>query len=151
MGTLENFDINNINNYNKNINKEIIRDKVYKDENIYNAIKQGVEFFLDSNILKMYSDNAYSEYEYINNYTLITTEIFDNGYIISDIHIDVNMIVYDYANKDDNKRERYIALNKTYLIGLNIKFLLKEINDIIKNIEVRYFTIYGITDNLKNN
>ena len=70
---------------------------------------------------------------------------------ISDVHIDVNMIIYDYSSKDDNKKERYIALNNNYLMGLNLKFTLRNIDDDIEDIEVRYFNIYGFTDNLKNN
>ncbi|KLI29998.1 hypothetical protein SZ50_13285 [Brachyspira hyodysenteriae] len=128
--------------------KEEVRDKIYKDSNIEKKIKEGVEDYLDLSILKMYSDNAYSEYDYLNNYMLITTEIFEEGYVICDIHIDVNMKIYDYMPKDDNKNERYIALDNTYLMGLNLKFSLKEINDDIENIELRYFNIYGISDNL---
>lgn len=145
MGTLENFDVHNINN-NERITKEAVREKVYKDKNVERAIKEGVENYLDFAVLKMYSNTAYSEYDYTNNYMLITTEILE-GYVISDIHIDVNMIVYDY---DAVKRERYIALNKTYLMGLNLKFSLKDINDDIEDIEVRYFNIYGVSDNIDN-
>ena len=104
---------------------------------------------MDLAVLKLYSNNAVAEYEYINDYMFITTEILENGYVISDIHIDVNMIIYDYMSKDDNKRERYIALDKNYLMGLNLKFLLKDIDDDIDNIETRYFTIYGVSDNNK--
>lgn len=147
MGTLENFDVHNINNSSIKMTKEQVRDKVYKDENIEKSIKKGVENYLDFLTLKKYSDNAVSEFEYLNNYTLITAEIFEEGYVISDIHIDVNMIVYDYMSKDDNKKERYIALNKTYLMGLNLKFSLNSIEDDIEDIEVRFFNIYGITDN----
>ncbi|ASJ22797.1 hypothetical protein BHAMNSH16_09310 [Brachyspira hampsonii] len=128
--------------------KEEVRDKIYKDLNIEKKIKEGAENYLDSLILKMYSNNAYSEYDYLNSYMLITTEIFEGGYIICDIHIDINMKVYDYMPKDNNKNERYIALDNTYLMGLNLKFLLKDINDNIENIEVRYFNIYGVSDNL---
>ncbi|KLI17430.1 hypothetical protein SZ47_10490 [Brachyspira hyodysenteriae] len=128
--------------------KEEVRDKIYKDSNIEKKIKEGVEDYLDLSILKMYSDNAYSEYDYLNNYMLITTEIFEEGYVICDIHIDVNMKIYDYMPKDDNKNERYLALDNIYLMGLNLKFSLKEINDDIENIELRYFNIYGISDNL---
>lgn len=150
MGTLENFDVHNLNNSNEQrITKEQVREKIYKNENIENAIKKGIENYLDFSILKMYSDSAVSEYEYFGNYNLITTEILEEGYVISDIHIDVNMIVYDYMSKDDNKKERYIALNKTYLMGLNLKFLLKDIDDDIENIEVKYFNIYGVTNNIK--
>ena len=147
MGTLENFDVHNLNNSSSRMTKEEVREKVYKDKNIEEAIKKGVENYLDYSILKMYSDNAVSEYEYLNKYTLITTEVFEEGYVISDIHIDVNMIVYDYMSKDDGKKERYMALNKTYLMGLNLKFSLKNINDEIEDIEVRYFNIYGVTSN----
>lgn len=146
MGTLGS--LNSFDNYNTRITKEEVRDKIYKDSNIEKKIKEGVEDYLDLSILKMYSDNAYSEYDYINNYMLITTEIFEEGYVICDIHIDVNMKIYDYMPKDDNKNERYIALDNTYLMGLNLKFSLKEINDDIENIELRYFNIYGISDNL---
>lgn len=148
MGTLENLDINDFNNYSSRITKEEVRDKIYKDFNIEKKIKEGAENYLDSLILKMYSNNAYSEYDYLNNYMLITTEIFEGGHIICDIHIDINMKVYDYMPKDNNKNERYIALDNTYLMGLNLKFLLKDINDNIENIEVRYFNIYGVSDNL---
>ena len=77
--------------------KEILRNdfKDYKDKNIEKAIKEGVENFLDNTELKKYSldSGAYAEYEYLNNFVLITTEILEDGYILSDIHIDVNMIV----------------------------------------------------------
>ena len=136
------------NDYKPRITKEEVRDKIYKDSNIEKKIKEGVENYLDLSILKKYSDNAYSEYDYLNNYMLITTEIFEEGYVICDIHIDVSMKIYDYMPKDDNKNERYIALDNTYLMGLNLKFSLKEINDDIENIEVRYFNIYGVSDNL---
>ena len=149
MGTLENFNVHNLNNYNNRMTKEQVRNKVYKDKNIENAIKNGVENYLDSIMKQLYSDTANSEYEYLNNYTLITAEIFEEGYVISDVHIDVNMIIYDYADKDDGKKERYIALNNNYLMGLNLKFKLKNIDDDIEDIEVRYFNIYGFTDNLK--
>ncbi|MEI0701559.1 hypothetical protein [Brachyspira intermedia] len=140
--------INGFNNYKPRITKEEVRDKIYKDSNIEKKIKEGVENYLDLSILKKYSDNAYSEYDYINNYMLITTEVFEEGHIICDIHIDVNMKVYDYMPKGNNKNERYIALDNTYLMGLNLKFSLKEIDDDIENIELRFFNIYGISDNL---
>ena len=145
---LDSESLNSFNDYKPRITKEDVRDKIYKDSNIEKKIKEGVENYLDLSILKKYSDNAYSEYDYINNYMLITTEVFEEGYIICDVHIDVNMKVYDYMPKDDNKNERYIALDNTYLMGLNLKFSLKEIDDDIENIEVRYFNIYGISDNL---
>lgn len=145
---LDSESLNSFNDYKPRITKEDVRDKIYKDSNIEKKIKEGVENYLDLSILKKYSDNAYSEYDYINNYMLITTEVFEEGYIICDVHIDVNMKVYDYIPKDDNKNERYIALDNTYLMGLNLKFSLKEIDDDIENIEVRYFNIYGISDNL---
>lgn len=146
MGTLGS--INGFNNYKPRITKEEVRDKIYKDSNIEKKIKEGVENYLDLSILKKYSDNAYSEYDYLNNYMLITTEVFEEGHIICDIHIDVNMKVYDYMPKGDNKNERYVALDNTYLMGLNLKFSLKEIDDDIENIELRFFNIYGISDNL---
>ena len=146
MGTLGS--INGFNNYKPRITKEEVRDKIYKDSNIEKKIKEGVENYLDLSILKKYNDNAYSEYDYLNNYMLITTEVFEEGYIICDVHIDVNMKVYDYMSKGDNKNERYIALYNTYLMGLNLKFSLKEIDDDIENIELRFFNIYGISDNL---
>lgn len=146
MGTLGS--INGFNNYKPRITKEEVRDKIYKNSNIEKKIKEGVENYLDLSILKKYSDNAYSEYDYINNYMLITTEVFEEGHIICDIHIDVNMKVYDYMPKGNNKNERYIALDNTYLMGLNLKFSLKEIDDDIENIELRFFNIYGISDNL---
>lgn len=151
MGTLENMDINNISNLDSRITKEKVREKIYKDKNIEKAIKEGVENFLDNAELKKYSLDlaAYSEYEYINNFVLITTEVLDNGYILSDIHIDVNMIVYDYFLNDNNKKEKFIALNNNYLIGLNLKFFLKNIEDDIEDISVRYFSIYGFCDNQK--
>ncbi|MEI0509810.1 hypothetical protein [Brachyspira intermedia] len=148
MIMLDSESLNSFNDYKPRITKEDVRDKIYKDSNIEKKIKEGVENYLDLSILKKYSDNAYSEYDYINNYMLITTEVFEEGYIICDVHIDVNMKVYDYIPKDDNKNERYIALDNTYLMGLNLKFSLKEIDDDIENIEVRYFNIYGISDNL---
>ena len=146
MGTLGS--INGFNNYKPRITKEEVRDKIYEDSNIEKKIKEGVENYLDLSILKKYSDNAYSEYDYLNNYMLITTEVFEEGHIICDIHMDVNMKVYDYMPKGDNKNERYIALDNTYLMGLNLKFSLKEIDDDIENIELRFFNIYGISDNL---
>ena len=146
MGTLGS--INGFNNYKPRITKEEVRDKIYEDSNIEKKIKEGVENYLDLLILKKYSDNAYSEYDYLNNYMLITTEVFEEGHIICDIHIDVNMKVYDYMPKGNNKNERYIALDNTYLMGLNLKFSLKEIDDDIENIELRFFNIYGISDNL---
>ena len=146
MGTLGS--INGFNNYKPRITKEEVRDKIYKNSNIEKKIKEGVENYLDLSILKKYSDNAYSEYDYINNYMLITTEVFEEGHIICDIHIDVNMKVYDYMPKGNNKNERYIALDNTYLMGLNLKFSLKEIDNDIENIELRFFNIYGISDNL---
>lgn len=151
MGTLENMDINNIANLDSRITKEEVREKIYKDKNIEKAIKEGVENFLDNAELKKYSLDlaAYSEYEYINNFVLITTEVLDNGYILSDIHIDVNMIVYDYFLNDKNKKEKFIALNNNYLIGFNLKFFLKNIEDDIEDITVRYFSIYGFCDNQK--
>ena len=151
MGTLENMDINNIVNSNGRITKEEAREKIYKDKNIEKAIKEGVENFLDNVELQKYSSDsgAYSEYEYLNNFVLITTEILDNGYILSDIHIDVNMIVYDYFLNAEGKKEKYIALNNNYLIGLNLKFFLKNIEDDIEDIQVRYFSIYGFSDNKK--
>ena len=151
MGTLENMDINNIKNSCGRISKEEVREKIYKDKNIEKAIKEGVENFLDNAELKKYSSDskAYAEYEYINNFTLITTEILEDGYILSDIHIDVNMIIYDYSLKCDNKKERFIALNNNYLIGLNLKFFLKNIEDDIEDIQVRYFSIYGFSNNKK--
>ena len=145
---LDSESLNSFNDYKPRITKEDVRDKIYKDSNIEKKIKEGVENYLDLSILKKYSDNAYSEYDYINNYMLITTEVFEEGYIICDVHIDVNMKVYDYMPKGNNKNERYIALDNTYLMGLNLKFSLKEIDDDIENIEVRYFNIYGISDNL---
>ncbi|MEI0447592.1 hypothetical protein R4J03_11105 [Brachyspira intermedia] len=148
MIMLDSESLNSFNDYKPRITKEDVRDKIYKDSNIEKKIKEGVENYLDLSILKKYSDNAYSEYDYINNYMLITTEVFEEGYIICDVHIDVNMKIYDYMPKDDNKNERYIALDNTYLMGLNLKFSLKEIDDDIENIEVRYFNIYGISDNL---
>ena len=151
MGTLENMDINNIANSSGRITKEEAREKIYKDKNIEKAIKEGVENFLDNTELKKYSSDsgAYSEYEYLNNFVLITTEVLDNGYILSDIHIDVNMIVYDYFLNAENKKEKYIVLNNNYLIGLNLKFFLKNIEDDIEDIQVRYFSVYGFSDNKK--
>lgn len=151
MGTLENMDINNIVNSGSRITKEEVREKIYKDKNIEEAIREGIENFLDNTELKKYSlDSAsYSEYEYINNFVLITTEVLDNGYILSDIHIDVNMIVYDYILNDNNKKEKFVASNNNYLIGFNLKFFLKNIEDDIEDIIVRYFSIYGFSDNRK--
>lgn len=151
MGTLENMDINNIANSNGRITKEEAREKIYKDKNIEKAIKEGVENFLDNTELTKYSSDsgAYSEYEYLNNFVLITTEVLDDGYILCDIHIDVNMIVYDYFLNEASKKEKYIALNNNYLIGLNLKFFLKNIEDDIEDIQVRYFSVYGFSDNKK--
>lgn len=151
MGTLENMDINNIANSSGRITKEEAREKIYKDKNIEKAIKEGVENFLDNTELQKYSSDsgAYSEYEYLNNFVLITTEVLDDGYILCDIHIDVNMIVYDYFLNEASKKEKYIALNNNYLIGLNLKFFLKNIEDDIEDIQVRYFSVYGFSDNKK--
>ena len=151
MGTLENMDINNIANSNDRISKEEAREKIYKDKNIEKAIKEGVENFLDNTELQKYSSDsgAYSEYEYLNNFVLITTEVLYDGYILCDIHIDVNMIVYDYFLNEASKKEKYIALNNNYLIGLNLKFFLKNIEDDIEDIQVRYFSVYGFSDNKK--
>ena len=151
MGTLENMDINNIANSNGRITKEEAREKIYKDKNIEKAIKEGVANFLDNTELQKYSSDsgAYSEYEYLNNFVLITTEVLDDGYILCDIHIDVNMIVYDYFLNEASKKEKYIALNNNYLIGLNLKFFLKNIEDDIEDIQVRYFSVYGFSDNKK--
>lgn len=151
MGTLENMDINNIKNSCGRISKEEVREKIYKDKNIEKAIKEGVENFLDNTELKKYylDSGTYAEYEYLNNFVLITTEILDDGYILSDIHIDVNMIVNDYSLNADNKKERFIALNNNYLIGLNLKFFLKNIEDDIDDIQVRYFSVYGFSNNKK--
>ncbi|TXJ21721.1 hypothetical protein EPJ79_04730 [Brachyspira aalborgi] len=133
------------------MSKEEVREKIYKDKNIEKVIKEGVENFLDNTELKKYSlaSGAYAEYEYLNNFVLITTEILEDGYILSDIHIDVNMIVNDYSLKADNKKERFIALNNNYLIGLNLKFFLKDIEDDIEDIQVRYFSVYGFSNNKK--
>ena len=98
--------------------KEEVREKIYKDKNIETIIKDNTEIYLDFAVLKKYSNNAVSEYEYIGKYSLITTEIFENGYVISDIHINVNMKVYDYMSIDDNKKERYIASDKNYFFVL---------------------------------
>ncbi|TXJ44911.1 hypothetical protein EPJ70_05925 [Brachyspira aalborgi] len=133
------------------MSKEEVREKIYKDKNIEKAIKEGVENFLDNTELKKYSldSGAYTEYEYLNNFILITTEILEDGYILSDIHIDVNMIVNDYSLNADNKKERFIASNNNYLIGLNLKFFLKNIEDDINDIQVRYFSVYGFSNNKK--
>ncbi|WP_304332046.1 hypothetical protein [Brachyspira innocens] len=128
--------------------KEEVREKIYKDENIEMIIKDNTENYLDFAVLKRYSDNAVSEYEYIENYSLITTEVFENGYVISDIHINVHMKVYDYMSIGDNKKERYIASDKNYFLGLKLKFVLKNIDDDIEEIETGYFSIYAVEDNL---
>ncbi|WP_304353850.1 hypothetical protein [Brachyspira innocens] len=128
--------------------KEEVREKIYKDKNIEMIIKDNTENYLDFAVLKRYSDNAVSEYEYIENYSLITTEVFENGYVISDIHINVHMKVYDYMSIGDNKKERYIASDKNYFLGLKLKFVLKNIDDDIEEIETGYFSIYAVEDNL---
>ncbi|MDO6994413.1 hypothetical protein Q5M87_10385 [Brachyspira innocens] len=128
--------------------KEEVREKIYKDKNIETIIKDNTEIYLDFAVLKKYSNNAVSEYEYIGKYSLITTEIFENGYVISDIHINVNMKVYDYMSIDDNKKERYIASDKNYFLGLKLKFVLKNIDDDIEDIETGYFSVYASEDNL---
>lgn len=128
--------------------KEEVREKIYKDKNIETIIKDNTEIYLDFVVLKKYSNNAVSEYEYIGKYSLITTEIFENGYVISDIHINVNMKVYDYMSIDDNKKERYIASDKNYFLGLKLKFVLKNIDDDIEDIETGYFSVYASEDNL---
>ena len=128
--------------------KEEVREKIYKDKNIEMIIKDNTENYLDFAVLKRYSDNAVSEYEYIGKYSLITTEIFENGYVISDIHINVHMKVYDYMSIGDNKKERYIASDKNYFLGLKLKFVLKNIDDDIEEIETGYFSIYAVEDNL---
>ena len=38
MGTLENFDVHNLNDSNNKMTKEQVRDKVHKDKNIENAL-----------------------------------------------------------------------------------------------------------------
>ena len=128
--------------------KKKVREKIYKDKNIETIIKDNTEIYLDFAVLKKYSNNAVSEYEYIGKYSLITTEIFENGYVISDIHINVNMKVYDYMSIDDNKKERYIASDKNYFLGLKLKFVLKNIDDDIEDIETGYFSVYASEDNL---
>lgn len=119
MGTLENMDIRNTANSCDRISKEEVKEKIYKDKNIEKAIKEGIENFLDNLELKKYSSTAYSEYRYINNFVLITAEVLDNGYILSDIHIDVNMKVYDYFLDDIEENKKYVALDNNYLIYTN--------------------------------
>ena len=58
------------------------------------------------------------------------------------------MIVSDYSLNADNKKERFIASNNNYLIGLNLKFFLKNIEDDIEDIQVRYFSVYGFSKNI---
>ncbi|MEI0526845.1 hypothetical protein R4K54_13100 [Brachyspira murdochii] len=128
--------------------KEEVREKIYRDDNIETIIKDNTESYLDFAVLKKCSENAVSEYEYTNKYSLITTEIFENGYVISDIHINVNMKVYDYISTDNNKRERCIASDKNYFVGLKLKFVLKNIDDDIEDIETGYFNVYAVEDNL---
>lgn len=154
MGTLENMDIRNKANSCDRISKEEVKEKIYKDKNIEKAIKEGIENFLDNLELKKYSSTAYSEYRYINNFVLITAEVLDNGYILSDIHIDVNMKVYDYFLDDIEENKKYVALDNNYLIGFNLKFFLRNDNkrnndkdESIEDIQVRYFSIYGFTNN----
>ncbi|PPS20811.1 hypothetical protein [Brachyspira murdochii] len=128
--------------------KEEVREKIYRDDNIETIIKDNTESYLDFAVLKKYSENAVSEYEYTDKYSLITTEVFENGYVISDIHINVNMKVYDYISTDNNKRERCIASDKNYFVGLKLKFVLKNIDDDIEDIETGYFNVYAVEDNL---
>ncbi|WP_300754047.1 hypothetical protein [uncultured Brachyspira sp.] len=128
--------------------KEEVREKIYKDKNIERVIKDNTESYLDFSILKKYSDNAVSEYDYIGKYSLITTEVFENGYVISDIHINVNMKVYDYMSIGNNKKERYIASDKNYFLGLKLKFILKNIDDDIEDIETGCFSVYAVENNL---
>ncbi|PCG20334.1 hypothetical protein [Brachyspira sp. G79] len=130
------------------MNKEEVREKIYKDKNIEILIKDNTESYLDFAVLKKYSDSASSEYDYIGKYSLITTEVFENGYVISDIHINVNMKVYDYMSINDNKKERYIASDKNYFLGLKLKFILKNIDDDIEDIETGYFNVYAVENNL---
>lgn len=129
------------------MDKYYIREKIYSDKNLDKKIKEEVENYLDNSVLKLYSSSCASEYSYNNNFEVVTTEIFEEGYILSDIHIEVDMIVYDYiSNNDDYKKERKVLINNKYFIGFNIRFSLNSDNT-IENVIVRYFNIYAISKN----
>ncbi|SUW00394.1 Uncharacterised protein [Brachyspira pilosicoli] len=129
------------------MDKYYIREKIYSDKNLDKKIKEEVENYLDNSVLKLYSSSCVSEYSYNNNFEVVTTEIFEEGYILSDIHIEVDMIVYDYiSNNDDYKKERKVLINNKYFIGFNIRFSLNSDNT-IENVIVRYFNIYAISKN----
>lgn len=99
------------------MNKYDIREKIYNDKNLEKKIKEEVENYLDNSVLKLYSSSCVSEYSYNNNFEVVTAEIFEEGYILSDIHIEVDMVVYDYISNDDYKRERKVLINNKYFIG----------------------------------
>ena len=129
------------------MDKYYIREKIYSDKNLEKKIKEEVENYLDNSILKLYSSSCVSEYSYNNNFEVVTAEIFEEGYILSDIHMEVDMIIYDYVSNDDNyKKERKVLINNKYFIGFNIRFSLNSDNT-IENLIARYFTIYAVSKN----
>lgn len=129
------------------MDKYYIREKIYSDKNLEKKIKEEVENYLDNSILKIYPSSCVSEYSYNNNnFEVVTTEIFEEGYILSDIHIEVDMVVYDYISNDDYKRERKVLINNKYFIGFNIRFNFNSDNT-IDNFVARYFNIYAISQN----
>ena len=128
------------------MDKYYIREKIYSDKNLEKKIKEEVENYLDNSVLKLYSSSCVSEYSYNNNFEVVTAEIFEDNYILSDIHMEVDMIIYDYiSNGDDYKKERKVLINNKYFIGFNIRFNLN--NDVIDNLILRYFNIYAISKN----
>lgn len=128
------------------MNKYDIREKIYNDKNLEKKIKEEVENYLDNSVLKLYSSSCVSEYSYNNNFEVVTAEIFEDGYILSDIHIEVDMVIYDYISNDDYKKERKVLINNKYFIGFNIRFSLNS-NNTIENLILRYFNIYAISQN----
>ena len=129
------------------MNKYDIREKIYNDKNLEKKIKEEVENYLDNCVLKLYSSSCVSEYSYNNNFEVVTAEIFEDNYILSDIHMEVDMIIYDYiSNGDDYKKERKVLINNKYFIGFNIRFSLNS-NNTIANLILRYFNIYAISQN----
>jgi len=58
---------------------------------------------------------------------------------------DGHITLWDGSNFLDYRKE----LNNNYLIGLNLKFYLKDVNEEIENIQARYFCVYGFSENKK--
>ncbi|MEI0530093.1 hypothetical protein R4I97_00885 [Brachyspira pilosicoli] len=131
---------------NNKMDKYYIREKIYSDKNLEKKIKEEVENYLDNSVLKLYPPFCVSEYSYNNNFEVVTAEIFEDSYILSDIHIEVDMVIYDYISHDDYKKERKVLINNKYFIGFNIRFSLNS-NNTIENLILRYFNIYAISKN----